>query len=179
MLQRCSNPRRRDYQYYGGRGITVCARWLNFSDFLSDMGEPPPGMTIDRIDPNGNYEPTNCRWATRKQQTANRRPFKQVGLRGERGPGAKLSASAIEQIRALRGGLPQRQIAQMFGVTQSNISSILTGKTWANDATPDPAPTPTALIARYGSEVLGLLGQSDRSALVAEKSGAAMEGGAS
>ena len=80
----------------------MCDSWLVFENFLANMGEPPPNMSIDRIDPNGNYEPGNCRWATHKQQTANRRPFKQIGLRGERSSKAKLAATDVEQIRALK-----------------------------------------------------------------------------
>lgn len=72
MLQRCKTPSHRVFKYYGGRGITVCDRWLVFENFLADMGERPPGMTLDRERSNGNYEPGNCRWATRKQQLINR-----------------------------------------------------------------------------------------------------------
>jgi hypothetical protein len=73
MKARCFYPRARAYPCYGGRGITVCERWLSFENFHADMGDPPPGMSLDRIDPNGNYEPRNCRWATVAEPPANRR----------------------------------------------------------------------------------------------------------
>jgi hypothetical protein len=73
MKDRCVDPRAVSYRYYGARGITVCERWMVFGNFLADMGERPAGRTLDRINPAGNYEPGNCRWATRAEQDANRR----------------------------------------------------------------------------------------------------------
>lgn len=83
LKQRCFNPRDKDYKYYGGRGITVCARWCDgehgksgFQCFVEDMGpKPSAAHSIDRIDSNGNYESGNCRWATASEQNRNRRKF--------------------------------------------------------------------------------------------------------
>lgn len=71
MRQRCENPNDGNYARYGGRGISICARWKSYELFLADMGERPDCMSIDRIDGNGNYEPGNCRWASSAVQGAN------------------------------------------------------------------------------------------------------------
>jgi hypothetical protein len=81
MLARCMNPKDRAYKNYGERGITVCDEWRSFEAFLVDMGERPKGLTLDRIDNEGNYEPGNCRWATRKQQAENRRQARGAHVR--------------------------------------------------------------------------------------------------
>lgn len=79
MKQRCLNPRHPRWSDYGGRGITVCKRWMEFQNFNADMGSrPSPQHSLDRIDNDGGYEPGNCRWATIAQQMASRRPRKRI-----------------------------------------------------------------------------------------------------
>lgn len=82
MRYRCRNPKCKEYARYGGRGIRVCDRWQVFSNFLADMGIPPAGLSIDRIDNDGNYEPSNCRWATPLQQSHNSRRPKWLTING-------------------------------------------------------------------------------------------------
>lgn len=77
MRYRCKNPNSDKWKWYGGRGISVCDKWNDYTAFLEDMGERPQSHTLDRINPDGNYEPGNCRWATAKQQAeTNRGCFK-------------------------------------------------------------------------------------------------------
>lgn len=85
MLTRVRNPRFKDWKLYGGRGITVCNRWLAFSNFFADMGEKPtPKHSLDRKDSDGNYEPGNCRWATAKEQARNwKHRNRRIEFRGE------------------------------------------------------------------------------------------------
>ena len=73
MRDRCYNPRCIEFKRYGKVGVSVCERWKRFANFLADMGERPPGTSLDRINPWGNYEPGNCRWATPAEQTKNQR----------------------------------------------------------------------------------------------------------
>lgn len=85
MKTRCYNPRFPSFADYGARGITVCDRWRdNFAAFLADMGPRPAGSTLERIDNDGNYEPTNCRWANRQEQNSNTRQNAFVVFLGER-----------------------------------------------------------------------------------------------
>lgn len=102
MKARCECPTHKHFSYYGGRGIRVCERWQSFENFLADMGERPDNLTLDRIDPDGNYSPDNCRWASRKEQIANRRcGFRMVRYKGE--------------------DFPIQELAQRFGLNRYTL----------------------------------------------------------
>ena len=127
MKRRCTRAAAADYARYGGRGIRVCERWLNsFADFVADMGPRPPGTSIDRINNDGNYEPSNCRWATNEQQYSNRR-----STAGESNNMAKLNDDCVYAIRRqLEIGTSQYTLARWFGVSRENISEISRRRTW-------------------------------------------------
>lgn len=84
MINRCTNSKTPAWVNYGGRGISVCSRWTAFRKFLADMGVRPEGLSLDRINNDGNYEPANCRWATRTQQNKNSRHNVYIEHNGQR-----------------------------------------------------------------------------------------------
>lgn len=104
MKKRCFNEHCHAYKNYGGRGITVCEQWKNnFNQFLLDMGECPDGLSIDRIDNNGNYEPSNCRWASKREQAQNRRSNRYITYNNV----TKLISDLADQYGILRSTMSQ------------------------------------------------------------------------
>jgi Helix-turn-helix domain len=117
MIQRCTNPAHPRYADWGGRGITIDPRWLNFDNFLADMGERPPGMTLERKDNNGPYTPWNCCWGTYHTQQVNSRNF-------------KLTPDVVAEISLFRkAGLSMRAIGAEMGLDRKTVSRALSGKT--------------------------------------------------
>lgn len=105
MVGRCHNPNHQSYRTYGARGVTVCERWRSdFRNFLADMGERPPGHSIDRIDPRGHYEPGNCRWATASEQRRNLTPDGDAHMRECAAAAQKKRWEAWRQDRTVRRG---------------------------------------------------------------------------
>lgn len=120
MRNRCRNPRAVDFGKYGGRGIRVCERWNDFRLFIADMGPAPTtSHTLDRRDVNGDYEPSNCRWATQTEQQRNR-------------TNNKLSPDKAAEIRSLRGsGWSLQRLADRFDVSKKLVLQVVQGKAWA------------------------------------------------
>lgn len=121
MLQRCENPNYPEYKYYGGRGIVVCARWHDFRNFFADMRIRPSGLTLDRKNNDGNYEPGNCRWSTLKEQRVNSRP-------ASRGPHQQRWFRAwYKNITCQFLSNNQNEFARQHNLNQKHISECLRG----------------------------------------------------
>jgi len=128
MMTRCTNEKEPSWKNYGGRGITVCERWKKFENFLTDMGERPIGLTIDRYPNNdGNYEPGNCRWATYTEQAENRRSARYVVIYGV---SMKLSVASAR-----------------FGISSSRIRDRIDHLGWAPESAVE---TPVNFYKRNG-----------------------------
>lgn len=122
MRARCGNPQHPAWKDYGGRGIKVCDRWSVFESFLEDMGARPPGLTLDRLDNDGNYEPGNCAWRTQADQVHNRRHPSLWRVR-------KLNVSDVHQIRWLvEMGYSKASVSRMYGVTDVMVGLIVRGE---------------------------------------------------
>ncbi len=116
MVRRCTEPSHQQWDDYGGRGITVCDRWLVFENFLADVGDRPVGLTLDRVKNDRGYEPGNTKWSTPLEQARNRR-------RRE----TWVSPHNIEEILGrLEHGESQKSIAHRLGLNASTISKIRT-----------------------------------------------------
>ena len=105
MVARCHNPNVWNYKYYGGRGIKVCDRWRKYENFLADMGMCPEGHFIERINNNGDYEPNNCKWATREEQQKNTRQNQYITFNGKT--------------------MMQSEWAKFLGITQAHLHYYL------------------------------------------------------
>jgi len=147
MKRRCGNKNDKSWPNYGGRGISVCERWMTYANFLADMGRRPAGTSLDRIDNNKGYSPDNCRWATVEEQQRNRR-------------NNKLTAEQVREVasRYAAGGVTQTSLAAEYGVSVAVINYVVTGKYWKGiaDSVVDKRSTRIGAAKLTGDEVCEL-----------------------
>lgn len=115
MRQRCLNTKQSNHHRYGGRGITICPEWTSFEQFYKDMGDRPPGLSLERMDNNLGYCPENCRWSTKSEQAQNRRPKKNIKMITHKGESMTVTGWAIR-----------------FGLTREGMRNRIQ-KGWPND----------------------------------------------
>ena len=127
MKARCLNPKHKDFPNYGGRGVKVCERWMVFDNFLEDMGpKPENGWAISRKGDVGNYEPGNCQWKSKSENSSE-------AHRGERQHKAKLNEDKVREIFELREqGWSQKEIGLKFGVSKQAVCKVLTRENWSH-----------------------------------------------
>ena len=131
MKDRCYNPKAKQYKYYGDKRVAVCDRWLNsFDNFLTDVGFAPEGFSLARKGDIGNYEPGNCSWKSKSENSSE-------ALRGEKNVKAKLTEEQVLCIRALAvGASPKHYIAPLIaaelGTSRQTINNILQRRTWTH-----------------------------------------------
>jgi len=147
-LARCLNTNDPAYKkWYGAKGITVCERWAKrnpkgttqgwapgFKAFVEDMGpKPSPTHSLDRIDPAGNYEPSNCRWATPSQQASNKKPYKRPSVQGEKNKNVKMTEELVLKLREDRKqGCTYDDLKVKYGISKATVAQIVTRKTWTH-----------------------------------------------
>lgn len=132
MRQRCLNPNDAQYPNYGGRGISICREWENFEVFYMDMGDPPVGKSLDRIDVNGNYEPINCRWADDFTQGNNRRCVHRITKDGKTMTisewAKELGLSRYTIVRRIEYGWPMDRVLDPSRIPRRELTAIKADK---------------------------------------------------
>lgn len=121
MRCRCHNPLHIQFKDWGGRGITVCERWNSFLSFIADVGWPTPGVSLERVDNDGHYEPGNVIWSSKPTQNRNQRK-------------TKLSLEIAAQIRSERAaGQTFGQLARRYGISRGHVAEITAGRRWLSN----------------------------------------------
>ena len=133
MLTRCTNPKVKSFADYGARGVTVCDRWKTFANFLADMGERPPGTTLDREKNEIGYEPSNCRWATRLTQARNTRANVKLTYQGKE--------------------ITQVEFSELIGLNQSTVSYRMKAGWTVEQIATTPPHTGNRVASKLGDEV--------------------------